>query len=1029
MQVQRSKVFRTLASLALALGVVASGLTAQQGTSTVTGVITDASTQQPIQGAQVVVAGTNLSALSNASGRYLILNAPVGAREIRVQMLGYAPLTQSVTLTAGSSAVADFALAQSAIELEGLTVNAITGKQQRAREVGTNSAMLEVANDIVPAAVTSISDILSGRAEGLVLADMGGTVGSSQRIRIRGANSVSLSNEPLIYVDGVRMNSDIGEGFLGAGGQEPSRLNDMNPNDIASIEVLKGPAASALYGTAAANGVLLITTKRGSAGDAKWDFYAEYGQLEDRTDYQPTWVSNSIVDGSAPFLNTNSSGDQTSINTVAYPYCSNRSAAAGTCTQDLTSSFNPLSDIRTSPFSKGYQRKFGLSVAGGSDRMTYFISGEISDELGVIDFNTQDKFNVRANFQSAIRDDLDAFVTFGYTSSQLDFSSNDNSIFSPLINGLLGQGVFFAPRADEPNQVNRSNLGFGFNQTDLKNWVAQQDIDRFSLGMNSNYRPLTWLSANVNLGMDLTAQHDHRTLQPGLLPIAASFAIGRRQSDRTNSYLYTGNASLTATREVNDWVVSTSTGGISYQKTRRNRTECFGAGLVQGTASCGTTSSLFSVDEDFFQDVTVGGFFQQQFAMWDRLFVSGSVRGDDNSAFGELSKWEYYPSASVSWVVGEEDWFPQAGWIGDFRVRGAFGTSGLRPGFRSATTLFNPVAVTRSGSEISGVSLGTTGNATLKPERTTEYELGVDAGLLGDRIGFHYTYFTKTSSDALISRRLAPSLGLTGSVFENLGEIKNKGHEVSLNLAVIDMQDVGFDLDITASFFDNKIVSLGEGTQDIIFGFRGTQRHQAGRPAGSFFQQEVSFNDADGNGKLTNDEVSVGDTAVFLGEALPTWQSSVNVGIRLFDWIRVSSLFEGRGGNTQFNFTEQFVCGFRSTRGCAAVGDPNASLEAQAAYIASRFLGSSAGYAEDASFIRWRELAVTLRAPASLARDVPGLDALSFTVAGRNLNIWTDYTGLDPEVTSGGGNQNFQQSEFNTQPPIRSIVFRLNYSF
>lgn len=1023
MQVPRSKVFRSLASLALALGVAASALTAQQGTATVTGVVTDAATQQPIQVAQVVVAGTNLSTLSNQAGRYIILNVPVGARDIRVQVLGYAPWTQSVTLMAGATAVADFSLSPSAIELEGLVVSAITGKAQRAREIGTNTTVLEVATDIVPAAVTSVSDILSGRAEGLVLQDMGGTVGSSQRIRIRGANSISLSNEPLIYIDGVRMNSDIGVGALGAGGQEPSRLNDINPNDIANIEVLKGPAASALYGTAAANGVLLITTKRGRAGTAKWNFYSEIGELEDRHGYPTSFVSNSIVDASAPFIVNNA------INTAAYPFCSNRAAAAGSCTQDMSQEFNPLLDSRTRPFSKGFTRKFGMNVSGGNERMTYFISGEISDEAGVIDFNRQDKFNLRANFTSAIRDDLDAFVTFSYTSSQLDLSSNDNSIFSPILNGLLGQGVFFPPTADEPEQVNRANLGFGFNQTDLANWVQNQDIDRFVLGLNSSYRPLTWLTANVNMGLDLTVQHDHRTLQPGLLPIAASFAIGLRESRRANNYLYTGNASATATRLVNDWVLSTSTAGISYQKTRINRTSCDGSGLVQGTASCGTLSSLFTIDEDFFQDVTVGGFFQQTFALWDRLFVAGSIRGDDNSAFGELSDFEYYPSASVSWVVGEEEWFPQMEWIGDLRVRGAFGTSGLRPGFRDALTLFEPVAVSLDGDEVSGVSLDVTGNELLKPERTTEYELGLDAGLFEGRIGIHYTYFTKTSKDALISRELAPSLGLTATVFENLGKVKNTGHEIAVNLAVLDMQDLGFDLDVTASFFDNEIETLGEGTQDIIFGFRGSQRHQAGRPAGSFFQQPVSFNDADGNGKLTNDEVSVGDTAVFLGEALPTWQSSVNVGIRLFDWIRVSSLFEGRGGNRQFDFSETFRCGFRSTRGCAAVGDPTASLEDQAAYIASRFLGSSAGFAQDASFIRWRELAVTLTAPASLARTVPGLDGLSFTAAGRNLNIWTDYTGIDPEVTSGGGNQNFQQSEFNTQPPVRSFVFRLNYTF
>ena len=337
--------------------------------------------------------------------------------------------------------------------------------------------------------------------------------------------------------------------------------------------------------------------------------------------------------------------------------------------------------------------------------------------------------------------------------------------------------------------------------------------------------------------------------------------------------------------------------------------------------------------------------------------------------------------------------------------------------------------MTIDGEERSAVTLDVTGNKLLKPERTTEYEIGLDAGLFENRIALHYTYFTKTSKDALIERELPPSLGLTQTVFENLGEVKNSGHEISVNLAVVEMQDVGLDLNVTASFFDNEIVDLGEGTQDIIFGFRGTQRHQAGRAAGSFFQPEIFFNDADGNGKLTNDEVTVGDTAIFLGESLPTWQTSVNLNLRIFDWINVSTLFEGRGGNKSFDFTESFKCGFRSTRGCAAVSDPNSPLEEQARYIAARFHGSNAGYAQDADFIRWRELSITLTAPPSVTRSVPSLDGLSLTLAGRNLNIWTDYEGFDPEINTGGGNQNFNQAEFNTQPPVRSLLLRLNYTF
>lgn len=1013
---------RSWSALALILALVTLTVpAAAQDRGRVTGQVTDAATLQALNGAQVVIEGTTIGTLTNADGRFLILNAPAGQQQVRVVMLGFAQQTQTVDVPAGGTVNVDFALSTSAIRLSGLTVSTITGKQQRARELGTNVARITVSTDVVAAAVTSISDILSGRTEGLILQDVNGTTGSSQKIRIRGANSLSLSNEPLVYIDGVLMTT--GMGGNGVGGQEPSRLNDLNPSDIESIEILKGPAASALYGTAAANGVLLITTKRGVAGASRWNVYVETGELEEVTDWPLNYVQLQNIDASQPILLPSGS-----FNTTAYSFCSNRARAAGTCTVDQSLSFNTLEDPRTTPFSTGFIRRYGFSVAGGTERLTYFVSGELHDERGVIDYNRQDKFSLRANFNAAVREDFDLFVTTAYSASKLDLNSNDNSIFSSIINGLAGTGVYVPPDPDEPDQVHRRNMSFGFNQTDLKNWVAEQEIDRFTLGANADYRPLTWLSANLNVGMDLTDRNDFRTLQAGLLPIATSFRLGRRESDRSNNYVYTGNTSVTATFPVRDWINSTSTAGVSYSESLFERTECFGSGLVQGTASCGTTSTLFSVDEDFSNVITIGYFFSQEFALNDRLFLAGSFRGDDNSAFGTDFGFTTYLSTSASWVIGEEAWFPEWDFISNLRLRSAYGQSGLRPNFRQAVTLFSATSVTRGGDDVSGVRLSTTGNTLLKPEKTTEKEFGLDAGLFNDRVGVAFTYFTKTSRDALISKRIAPSFGLTASVFDNLGSVRNRGTELGVSLAIFDSETVGLDLSLTQTTISNKILSLGEDIEPIVFN-RGTQRHQEGESAGAYFQPTVTWNDADGNGFLTNDEVTVGDESVFQGVLLPKWNRTAHASLRLFDWFRVSTLFEARGGNKQLDTSERFRCGFRSTRGCKAVASPDATLFEQARYIASRFKGSKGGYIEDADFLKWRELSLTLTPPASLIESVPTLDGLSLTVAGRNLAVWTKYNGIDPEVSERGASANFSQNEFNTQPPVRQLQIRLTYQF
>lgn len=998
------------------------GSLAAQNTGTVTGQVTNAETGQPLSEAQMVVVGTNIGTLTNESGRFLITRVPAGQREIRAVILGFAQQVQTVTVTAGETTVIDFVLNPTAIPLEALVVSSPTGREQRARELGTNVAQVDVAS-LNPTPITSVADVLGGRSGGIVMQDVNGTTGTSQRIRIRGANSISLNNDPLVFLDGVQINNEYG-GF-GVGGQEPTRLNDINPNDIESIEVVKGPAASALYGTAAANGVILITTKRGRPGAPQWAAWAETGTIEDVTPYPLNWETYSIEDSSQPLFT--SSGV---LNTSAYPLCSNRSAAAGSCTQDGTLKFNTLKNGQTTPFQTGWRNRYGASVRGGTEQVRYFVSGQFDDEEGVISYNKQEKINLRANMDAAVSETFDLSVSFGYTKADLGLNNNDNSIFSPIINGLLGRAYYVPPTEGEfPAGVpNDDNYGFGFNQYELQNLVINNDVDRMTLSGNATWRPLAWLTLSGNGGLDLTDTHDFSTLQPGKLPIAESYAKGRRNSQRSNRYLYSFNMSGVATFQLMNDLVSTTTLGLQYDENKNQNTYCYGSSLVPGTASCGTTAALFSVDEDFFDIKTVGGYLQQELAWRDNMFLALGLRGDDNSAFGADFGFVYYPSASFSWVIAEEDWFPQLDFLSGLRLRTAYGTSGLRPGMRDAVTLYSPTTVATAAGDEPGVRLSTTGNTQLKPERSTEYELGLDVGFLGDRIAAEFTYYNKKSEDALISRRLAPSLGLTTSVYDNLGSIRNKGTELLLTAELLRMQDVGLNVGFTNTTLANEVLKLGEGVEDIIFN-RGLQRHTEGESAGSFYQKKVTWNDADGNGLLTNDEVTVGAEDEYIGVSLPKWQRTVFADLTLFNWITVGTLFEGRGGHYTGNDTEAFRCGYRSTRGCAAVGNPDAPLWEQARYIADRYLGSAYGYVEKADFWKWRELSVSFSMPTFLTQHVQQLNGLRITMAGRNLTTWTDYTGLDPETVEGGGNSNFNQSEFNTQPPVRYFMLRLDYSF
>ncbi len=1009
---------------AVALGVALSfSSLAAQGTGTVTGQVLNADTGQPLGEAQMVVVGTNIGVLTNGAGRYLINRVPLGTQEIRAVLLGFAQQVQTVTVTAGESSVLDFSLNPTAIALEALVVSSPTGRQQRARELGSKVGQVDVTK-LNPAPITDVAAILSGRTEGVIVGEMSGTTGTSDRIRIRGANSLSLDNSPLIYLDGVQINSEIG-GNINTGGSNVSRLNDINPNDIESVEIVKGPAASALYGTAAANGVILITTKRGRPGVTDWTFFAETGNIDDNSPYRENFLTYQTDDSSQPLFDSNGV-----FNTAGYSYCPNRDAAGGSCVQDGTLRFNTADDPRTTMYQSGFRNRYGASVRGGTEQVRYFVSGQLEEEEGVISTNRLKKMNLRANLDAALSETVDLSVSFGYTDSDVTLNPNDNNIFSPVLNMVLGEGYYVPPTSGEfPEGVaNDNNYGFGFNLYEIEKNVVNDEVNRLNVSSNITWRPFNWLNVTANGGIDLTDRFAHTTVQPGDLPISESWANGFRRSNRQNSFLYSAVLSGIANFELTPDLYSTTTLGTQYTKNLSEGTDCYGSSLVLGTASCSTTSALFNIDENYFEIITVGWYVQEELAWRDKVFLAGGLRGDDNSAFGNDFGFVYYPSVSLSWVAGEEDWFPEWDFMSGLRVRGAYGTSGLRPGMRDAVTLYAPTTVATADGDVSGVALNSLGNTQLKPEKSTEYEFGADLGLFQDKLGIDFTYFNKKSKDALIDRRLPGSLGLTTTVFANLGEIQNTGTELSINWSVVQNENIGLNLGFTNTTLHNEILELGEGVDDITLN-RGQQRHREGESAGSFFQRPISWNDADGNGILTNAEVTVGDDLEFMGVALPEWNRTFFADIRLLDWITLSTLIEGRGGHQQIDFTENFRCGFRSTRGCDAVGDPDAPLEKQAAHIADRYLGSGAGFIYSADFYKWRELSLTFDMPSFVTDYVQQMDGLRVTAAGRNLAVWTDYPGLDPEANEGGGDDNFGQSEFNTQPPVRYFMLRFDYSF
>jgi len=1056
--------FVTLFALALLPAAAAA-----QGTGSISGRVIDQASQLPVLGAQVVVVGTQRGAQTDQEGRYTITGVPAGSHQVRARRVGYSSTVQAVTVSDGGTASAEFTLATTATRLQEVVVNAVTGQEQSRAEQGTNTGHIAVG-DMNKGPITKMADVLQGRVAGVTLQSAGGASGSGQRVRVRGANSLSLSNEPLLYVDGVLISN--GKGGISTGGGDYSRLNDLNPEEIEEIEILKGPAASAIYGSAAANGVLLITTKKGVAGAPIWRAYGEVGKLTDENKYPANFASlRRTVPGSTsenffclPADGCNDPYNDWILNTITFfgptaPFatCHNYQAglAAGTtgaCTQDATISFNQFRDTRTTPFIDGARDKLGVSVSGGSDALTYFLSGDREAEKGVLQPNGVERVSLRSNLNARIGRNATAAITAAYITSKHKRPGESNSIFSPLIVGLTGPAQYLPGMETDTvgNPVARAGSLFGANYYDQRFNFATQDIDRFIIGANTNVTPKSWLRLNANAGLDYYGRADNQSLDPNVLPIGGEFDVGFRDAFRSNNYEWTSNASASATFNPRSSIVSTTTLGGSFQRSLFQQVECFGQAIPAGTRSCAAATTQFAVDETRTELKSIGAFVRQEFAFADRLFLSGSLRADNNSGLvRDVSGLAYYPSVNASWLLSEESFFPNIGLLNQFRLRAGWGQAGQRPGFGQAESFFGSRAIQRAGAELPALILTATGNPALKVERTTEVEGGFDVGLFDNRVSAEFTVFNRKSKDALIQRNLAPSAGLSASVFQNLGSIKNWGTETGINVNAFQSERVNLGIRLTAATLNNKIEELGAGIAPISLN-RGRQAHREGFSAGGYFATPIKYNDANGDGKLTVAEVSI-DSSKFLivpdatggtdtlnlayvGPLLPTNTQGLGFDLTVFRNVTISTLFERRAGNKQMNETEFFRCRTQHANPfygfCGAISDPNASLDAQAAFIASQFAAFGAspyGYMEDATFVKWRELSVRFGVPEAMGNRVSLLRGAAITLSGRNLKTWTDYTGLDPEINEGGGNA-FTQAEFNTQPPVRTVSLRLDFS-
>jgi TonB-dependent SusC/RagA subfamily outer membrane receptor len=921
----------------------------------VAGEVLDASSLEPISGVQVTVQGTRIGALTDEAGRFELTGLAGQEVTLRVRYLGYRPVTRTVAV--GTTDVS-IQLSVEAISLDEIVVTGTAG-EQRSRAIGNTVGRVSAEEVNEVARPENVQGLIGSRVSGVRIRDATGEVGTGGSTVIRGVGSLSLSTEPLIYVDGVRINNEAtgtGAAFSGAFGDSgPSRINQLNPEDIESIEIIKGPAAATLYGTEASNGVIQIITKSGRSG--RPDVRLQVGQgasfLPNATEVFPTvWAR----DGS---------GELIGLNIIQ---------------NDIDEGFG-------SPFGTGHNQQYSASVAGAAEAINYYVSGSFDRDEGIVPYNWQNQLNARTNFSLEPTPEISANLNIGYHTSTVESASAAQPITTHIIWGtpLLEETPTRGYLASTPEEFEEEVEGL-------------EDVDRTTVSLNLEHRPSDWLRHHLTVGTDLSNVRSSLLCRRDVTNGNPCFnVVGSREVDRERVEFLSFDYGATASLELTPNLSANTSVGTQYHRkmTESDNLEGEGLALEQLETISSTAGDQRSAEESFLENRTLGLYVQEQLVWKDRVFLTGALRGDDNSAFGQEFDFVTYPKVSGSWVVSEEPFFGES-FVSTLRLRAAWGQAGQQPDAFAAIRTYAPIS---GPGGAPGLTPENVGNPELEPEVGEELEVGFDAGLFDERLSLEFNFYDQNTKNAIVQVPALPSRGFPGEQFVNIGQVGNTGFEVAAGGEVFRGDDVGLDLNLTLSRNTNEVEDLG-GVGSIIHEPTMGQRHVEGFPLGAIFLPNIVDAEFDSEGDLQNVLCEGGDPltgggepvpcdeagSAFVGQPTPVWIGSFAATVRLFDNLELYALADWESGHTRIS--GDVAAGhvqFRNTRCIHTRCDP--FLVATDQLIAQ---GESFGIAGlmDAGWAKLRTVSATYRFPASIARRI-GAERASVTVAGRNVaTLW-----------------------------------------
>ncbi|MFH4966889.1 SusC/RagA family TonB-linked outer membrane protein [Gaetbulibacter sp. M240] len=1043
----------------------------------------------PLAGVSVLEKDANNGAVTDFDGKYT-LELKTQNPSLTFSYLGF----KSVTIPVNSQQEINVVLEEDLEDLDAVIVNAI-GFTKKKDDLGYASSTVE-GDAVAKSGESTVLNGLSGKSSGVRITRNSGDPGAGSYIQIRGLSSIERNSQPLIIVDGIPISNDVRGNSDRGGVSQQSRLNDINPNDIESVTILKGASAAALWGTQALGGVINITTKSGKYNskmsvslkstysldqiNVKYPTQTKFGQGDNG-------VYNQRSRDSWGDLISARSGEDDVFDTTGEFYVDQNGRVYYPILQKNSRQIFDDSNF-DQVFGNGHFLENNLSISGGTAKSTMFFSLSDLNQEGIIKNNSDYRrstvrFNAKTDFTDATN--LKVSSTYARTSSnRIRLGANSSGLYLGLLRNpadfdISGYRGDYYPSSDSspiPNRHRSYREPLGADATATYNnplWTINEqenkaDVDRFITNFQLTNTPNSWLTLIARAGVDHYSEKRSEFMTPG--SAAGAFRSGYFEQSTASNTIFNTDFISKAAFNVEDVVDGTFLLGFNYNSKSRTVNGAEGTGFIQ---FLDVDSGIRDIDNTLIQNTAVQSSFGRErtaavysslsFSMYDMLFIESTMRIENASTFGENSDKPFlFPSTSLAWQFTELEPFADGDFLSFGKLRASYAEVGVQPARYNTSSVF--VSPTYRDALGGGLNTGlfgngafvpsiNRGNASLKPERKREFELGTDLRFLKNRLSLGVTYFQNVTEDVLLNFPVANSTGYA-SIYTNGAEIENKGLEIDLSYKILNTNNFSWSLNANFTSVKNEVTDLA-GAESVNLGGLAAVSSRAveGYPLGVLWGSRILRND---DGSIVYDEFGFPEqdqVEGVIGDPNPDWQGGLTSTFK-YKNFRLSVLFETYQGADIFAGTKSVMSDlgtwygtgnevtatrnyFEANGNIINIGEtfrgnitdfgagPVALTEPWYNGDGGFFSGGNDElYIEDGSWTRLRELRLSYLWASDWLKNTTSLKSVEFTATGRNLFLWTKFKGNDPDTNLSGVSPARGIDYFNN-PGTKSFLFSI----